>query len=203
MLKWRPSALVSSRTAVDLPCEIETTRPWDSSSCMVRTSIVVLLLWSPGRKLGSRRGRLPPPHEGEGPMPRRPHLHGLEARLTDHLSKSRGMVPPGPETQHAEEMADPLLRRRPEVYRHQAPGRTEHAVDLSQPSTLQLIGEMVEHQAAQDHIETLVRRREGFDHPDLEARRHAGAGRPVASQLDHLRGGVDPADLAPGPCRGG
>src|SRR5215471_12653704 len=44
MLKLRPSALVSSRTAVDLPCEIETIRPWDSSSCMVRISIVVLLL---------------------------------------------------------------------------------------------------------------------------------------------------------------
>src|SRR5262245_63828267 len=47
MLKARPSALVSSRTAVDLPCDIETTRPWDSSSCMVRISIVVLPLLRP------------------------------------------------------------------------------------------------------------------------------------------------------------
>src|SRR5262245_58073841 len=44
MLKVRPSALVRSRTAVDLPCEIETTRPWDSSSCIVRISIVALPL---------------------------------------------------------------------------------------------------------------------------------------------------------------
>src|SRR5262245_36165256 len=53
MLKLSPSALVSSRTAVDFPCEIETTRPWDSSSCMVRISIVVV------PPVGARRFRVP------------------------------------------------------------------------------------------------------------------------------------------------
>src|SRR5262249_42176355 len=43
MLKARPSALVSSRTAVDLPCEIETIRPSHSSCCRVRMSMVIVL----------------------------------------------------------------------------------------------------------------------------------------------------------------
>jgi hypothetical protein len=71
-------------------------------------------------------------------MPRGAHLHGFEAHLTDHLTKSLSMVPPGPEPQHAEEMTDPVPWRRPEVHRHQAPCRLEHAMDLGESSTFQL-----------------------------------------------------------------
>jgi hypothetical protein len=53
-------------------------------------------------------------------------------------------VVPRPEAQHAEEVTDPLPGRRPEVDDHQAPRRLEHAVDLRQASTLQLVGQIVE-----------------------------------------------------------
>jgi hypothetical protein len=72
-------------------------------------------------------------------------------------------------------------------------------VDLREPSTLQLIGQIVQHQAAQHHVEVIVRKREGFDHPDLEARRQAGLGRPWRANSIISGAGSMPQISLPGP----
>src|SRR5438876_8440765 len=82
-----------------------------------------------------------------------PHLRRVEARVTEHVSEAPGVIPPGPEAQHAEEVTDPLTRRRAEVDGNNAPTRLEDPADLRQPSPLHVVGQMVEHQTAQHRSE--------------------------------------------------
>ena len=62
-------------------------------------------------------------------MTRGPHFCSVEARVTEHVSEAPGVVPPGPEAQHAEEVTDPLTRRRAEVDGNNAPTRLEDPAD--------------------------------------------------------------------------
>src|SRR4029450_190501 len=100
MLKLRPSALVSSRTAVDLPCEIETTLPWDSSSCMVRISIVLLLLLRPV-SVGSPERLSPVPGETgarrEQQVARMPSAFSYQAEAEAHARHRRDLRPSTPD----------------------------------------------------------------------------------------------------------
>jgi hypothetical protein len=47
-------------------------------------------------------------YEGERPTTGGPDLDRVEARLAEHGAEMFGMVPPRPETQHAEEVTDPV-----------------------------------------------------------------------------------------------
>ncbi len=102
-----------------------------------------------------------------------PHLHRPKTLLAEQLAKVLGVVPPRPEAQHAQDMAESLPGCRAEVDGYKAPTRLEYTADLREPPTLQSIGQMVEHQAAQHHVEAVIRVRKRLDRPDLEAHLHA------------------------------
>src|SRR5262245_3081304 len=106
MLKLRPSALVSSRTAVDLPCEIETIRPSDSSCCMVRISIVILLPLRPVY-FGSRATIPLVPGEGEAVRKRPTYSRDAE-----------GVVPCLSNAAEERRIHDPLAERVDEAHVH-------------------------------------------------------------------------------------
>ncbi len=129
-----------------------------------------------------------------------PHLHRPKTLLAEQLAKVLGVVPPRPEAQHAQDMAESLPGCRAEVDGYKAPTRLEYTADLREPPTLQSIGQMVEHQAAQHHVEAVIRVRKRLDRPDLEAHLHACSLRIPASQVDHLGRRVYPASLARWPC---
>jgi hypothetical protein len=119
------------------------------------------------------------------------HLDRVEASVTDHGADALGMIRPGPEPQHAEEVTRPPTRGRPEIDGRHAPAWSEDAADLQQPAVLQLVGQVVKHQAAEHHVEVVVRVRERLDRRDLEAHPDAGASGVAARERDHLRGRVD------------
>lgn len=59
------------------------------------------------------------------------------------------------ETEHAQEMADAMARHRAEVGDDEATVRLEHAEHFRQAATLEVGGEVVEHQTREDRIEVI------------------------------------------------
>jgi len=106
------------------------------------------------------------------------------------------MIPSCPEAQHAQDMPESMPGGRAEVHGYQASARFENAADFREPALLQVIRQMVEHQAAQYHVEERVRVRERLDRRDLEPNLNAGPGRIPPSQADHLGRWVDAERLA-------
>jgi hypothetical protein len=124
----------------------------------------------------------------------------VEGRVAEHLSQAVGMIPPLPETEHAEDVTEPFSRRGSEVDGHKASSRLQYPADFPEPPTLELVGQMVEHQATQHHVESVGRVRKRLDHANVKAHPHACPCRVPARQRDHFRGRVDPESLA---CRSG
>ena len=113
-----------------------------------------------------------------------PHLDCVEARVTEHRAEVFGVIPPRPEAKDAEEMTERPVGRRAEIDGHHAPPWLEHAPDFCQPSTLQLVGQMVKHEAVQHHVEVVVRIRERLDRSNLEAYPHARLCRVSVRELE-------------------
>jgi hypothetical protein len=133
-------------------------------------------------------------------MPSGPYFDGVETSITEHAAEAFGVIPARPEAQYAEEMTDSPIRARSEIDSRHAPTRSEYAADLGQPSTFQFVRQMVEHHAAQHHIEVVARVRQRLNHADLETYLDAGPGGVSTREFNHLRGGVDATDFR---CRSG
>jgi hypothetical protein len=110
-------------------------------------------------------------------MPGRPHLDRIEVGAAQHRSDVLGMVRSPPEPEHAEEVTEPVAGRGAEVDGHEAPRWPEYAPDLRQPSMLQVVGQVVEHQTAQHRVEVVLWVWERLDHAHFETDRDARAGR--------------------------
>src|SRR5262249_28956903 len=116
-------------------------------------------------------------YKRETAMPGRPYLYRAESSLPEHLPEPLRVVPPCSQAKHAEKMAHPMPGRRREVDRHDSPVWLEHPADLHQSPTLQFVGQVMQHQTAQHHVEALVRIGQGLDHGHVEAGAHAELGR--------------------------
>ena len=72
-------------------------------------------------------------------MSSRSRLDCIESGFTKHLSETFGVLPPRSKTQHAEEMTNAMVRRRPEIDSDEPPGRSEDAAGFCESSTFQFV----------------------------------------------------------------
>jgi hypothetical protein len=77
------------------------------------------------------------------------------------------------------------------IHDQQPPARLQHAGDLGQPLALQVVGQVVHHQAAEHYIKGSVGEGQRLDQPDLKIHHDALARRLGLRDGDHLGCGVD------------
>jgi hypothetical protein len=97
--------------------------------------------------------------------------------------------------QDRKQMAKGRVAVRGEVHRHEAAAGLEDTPYLVEPRALEIIGQVVQHEAAGHEVEGSVRERDRLDQGDLEIDIGAGLRRLLLGDLDHLRRGVDAVHL--------
>src|SRR2546421_6047220 len=80
---------------------------------------------------------------------------------------------------------------RGEVQRHEAAAGLEDTPYLGEARALEVIGQVVQHEAAGHEVERRSRERERLDQGDLEIDLGAGLRRLLLGDVDHLGGGVN------------
>ena len=87
-----------------------------------------------------------------------------------------------------------------EVQYQQPPTRLQHAPDFGQCQNLEVIGQMVHHQAAQHNVKGPSREVERLHKANSKINLHALARRLPAGHVHHFRRGVDAKNLSGGAC---
>src|SRR3989440_11699781 len=87
-------------------------------------------------------------------------------------------------------MAEGGVAVRGEVHGHEAAAGLEDTPYLGEPRALEVIGQVVQHEAAGHEVERRSGERERLDQGDLESDRGAGLRRLLLGDVDHRGGGV-------------
>src|SRR5207248_8060566 len=85
---------------------------------------------------------------------------------------------------------------RGEVHRQEAAAGLEDTPYLGEPRALEVLGQVVQHEAAGHEVERRIGERERLDQGDLEIDLGAGLRRLLPGDVDHLGGGVNALHLA-------
>lgn len=132
-------------------------------------------------------------HELEAAHPNRPALDAAQTRLVELRNDVLQI-----DVTVAVKMRNQarLALWTPEINDQQASLRFQHTANLTQALLTQLSWQMVEHERAQHHIESGVRKRQRFDDGDLEGHVDSRLGRLGPGTRHHRRRRVDTAHLS-------